>query len=123
MKNLPIFLAFTFLCSTGICFAQPGGNLDARVTTVTRSMSAQLGLNEMDYIKLRMVNYDHMAKAAEINSMYSNNATVREMKITELQADYENQLRSILNSKQMEAYAAYKENKSNYTAFSAEALK
>jgi hypothetical protein len=29
----------------------------------------------------------------------------------------------MLSSKQMEAYAAYKQNKNNYTAFSAEALK
>ncbi|MFC5269830.1 hypothetical protein [Adhaeribacter terreus] len=123
MKNLTIFLAFILLCTTGISFAQAGGNLDARVATVTRSMSANLGLNEMDYIKLKTLNHDNMVKASEINSQYLNDATLREMKISELQADYENQLRAFLSPKQMEAYIAYKENKQNYTAFSAEELK
>jgi hypothetical protein len=61
-----------------------------------------------------------MAKAHEINATYANDITTREMKISELQKDYDNQLRAILNPKQMEAYANYKENKANYTAFSPE---
>ena len=123
MKNLRIFLAFMLLSTTGISFAQAGGNLDARVITVTRSMSAQLGLNEMDYIKLKTLNHDNMAKASAINTQYVNDATLREMKISDLQTDYENQLRSLLSPKQMEAYVAYKENKNNHTAFSADELK
>ena len=123
MKNLATFLVITFLCTSGATMAQAGGNLDAQVATVTRNMSAQMGLNEMDYIKLKTINHDNMLRASEINKAYANDATLREMKISELQADYEKQLRAMLSSKQMEAYAAYKQNKSNYTAFSAEALK
>ena len=123
MKNLATFLVFTFLCTSGATLTHAGGNLDARVATVTRSMSAQLGLNEMDYIKLKTLNHDNMVRATEINTAYANDATLREMKISQLQADYETQLRAMLSAKQMEAYVAYKQNKNNYTAFSAEALK
>ena len=120
MKNLALSLSFLLLTSIGVSFAQPGGNLDARVTTVTRSMSAQLGLNEMDYIKLKALNQEHMTKAAEILNMYANDAETREAKITDLQQEYEKQLSALLSPKQMQAYAAYKENKNNYTAFSAQ---
>jgi hypothetical protein len=61
-----------------------------------------------------------MAKADEITNMYKNDASMRTMKLNELQNTYDNQLRSFLNNKQMEAYASYKTTNSNYTALEEE---
>jgi len=122
MKNLTLTFAIVFACFLGSNNSWAGGNLDARAATVTRSMSTQLGLNEMEYIKLRNLNLEHMTKAAEVNRMFSNDPAFLEVKINELKLAYEKELGSILNSKQMESYVAYKENKQNYTVFTAEGL-
>ena len=123
MKNLLFTIAFAFSTATTIGFAEAGGNLDDKVSTVTRNMSTKLGLNESQYINLKALNREKMAKAEEISSMYANDASARAMKISALQVDYENQLQAFLSPKQMESYATYKQNKSNFTAFSADEIK
>lgn len=124
MKNFVFTFALSLVLSAG-AFAQSGAqsgtaSIDTRVTTVTRNMANELGLNELEYIKLRALNREHFTKQREITSMYSNDMSMRDMKMTELNNAYEAQLNSFLNPKQMEAYASYKENSANYTALTGE---
>jgi hypothetical protein len=119
MKNLIFTFALILTLTSGSAFAQ-SGNLDSRVANTTREMSAQLGLNESEYIKLKALNRERFSRAAQISSMYSNDVAMREMKMNELQNSYETELRSFLNSKQLESYASYKESNANFTAFSDE---
>lgn len=120
MKNLIFTFALVLALTSGSAFAQSGNNLDSRVANATREMSAQLGLNESEYIKLKALNRDRFSRAAQINSMYSNDVAMREMKLNELQNSYETELRAFLNPKQLESYASYKESNANFTAFSDE---
>ncbi len=115
MKKL-LFTAAFMLTLSGAAFAQSGSDLDARVASTTRDMSVKLGLNEFEYVKLKNINREKMAKADEISNTFKNDAAMRDQKLAELQNNYDNQLRSFLNNKQMEAYASYKESTGNYTA-------
>ena len=117
MKKL-ILSAFAIMAlSTVTTFAQNAPqDLETRVATVTRDMSVKLGLNESDYIKVKNLNREKMVKSDEITNMYKNDVSMRNSKLAELQNTYDNQLASILNLKQKEAYASYKTSNSSYTA-------
>lgn len=123
MKNLIFTFALIVALTSNSVYAQSGNNLDSRVANTTREMSAQLGLNESEYIKLKALNRERFSKAAQISSMYSNDIAMRDMKMTELQDSYETELRSFLNNKQLESYASFKESNASFTAFSEEETK
>lgn len=123
MKNLIYTFAFIFTLSAGNAFAQErpvAKNLDSKVTSVTRTMASELGLNEMEYIKLKDLNRDRLIKQREIRKMYSNDQAMLDMKMNELGSNYEAELNSFLTDTQREAYATYKADAANYTALTEE---
>ena len=117
MKNVLLTAAMVMALSTGTAFAQTASNdLDSRVASVTRDMSVKLGLNESEYIKLKNINREKLVKADEITNMYKNDVSMRNAKLSELQNNYDSQLRTFLNTKQLDAYASYKVSNKNFTA-------
>ena len=123
MKKLFLSAIAVMALSTVTTFAQTAPapqDLESRVASVTRDMSVKLGLNESDYIKVKNLNRERLVKADEIANTYKNDASMRNSKLAELQTTYDNQLSSILNSKQKEAYASYKTSNSSYTALEEE---
>ena len=121
MKKLFLSAFAVMALSTVTTYAQTAPqDLESRVATVTRDMSVKLGLNESDYIKVKNLNREKLVKADEIANTYKNDASMRNSKLTELQTTYDNQLSTILNSKQKEAYASYKSSNSSYTALEEE---
>ena len=111
MKTLTLTLAF------GLCFGfsalaqdQPksSASIDARVTEETRSMAQKIGLNEREYMTLRKLNKERISKTVEVESIYSNDAEMRTMKIQEIDEHFDTQLTAVLNPKQQEAYAELK---------------
>src|SRR5689334_11329186 len=124
MKVIINALALTLLLTTSASFAQSGNTSnDPRVANVTREMSAKLSLNESDYIKLKSLNQEKFSKATEINAMYANDANMRTSKIAELQNSYDSKLKAFLTPAQLDAYATYKTNSTNFTALSEGATK
>ena len=113
MKNLTLTIAFGLLFGfSAMAQNQPVNNnlgLDSKVTEETRAMAQKIGLNEREYITLRKLNQERIAQTAEVENMYSNDPAMRDMKIREIDEHYEARLIAVLNPKQQEAYAAYKE--------------
>ena len=121
MKKLFLSAIAVMALSTVTTFAQTAPqDLEGRVAAVTRDMSVKLGLNESDYIKVKNLNRERLVKADEISNTYKNDVSMRDSKLAELQTTYDNQLSSILNLKQKEAYALYKTSNSSYTALEEE---
>ncbi|MDX5443623.1 MAG: hypothetical protein LPJ89_07560 [Hymenobacteraceae bacterium] len=112
MKNLFYTIAFS-VCLGFAANAQGTSDnqvaIEQKATTMTRQMSNELGLNEMEYIKLKALNREKLKRTAEIETMYSNDPSMKMAKLKELDSNYEEQLLPLLSPKQTEAYAAYKE--------------
>ena len=119
MKKFVFTAALLLSLISGATFAQ-ATDVDSRAAALTRDMSAKLALNESGYIKLKNVNREQLAKVEEITNMYKNDQAMRTAKLAELQKSYDAQLQGFLNSKQLEAYAAYKSSNSNFTALDAD---
>ena len=69
---------------------------------------------------IKNLNREKIVKSDEISNTYKNDVSMRNSKLEELQTSYDNQLTSILNPKQKEAYASYKTSNSSYTALEEE---
>ena len=111
MKKVILSLAFAFAVTlTG--FAQEKtskAGLDSKITEQTREIAQKIGLNEREYITLRKLNQERIVQTAQVESMYSNDPEMRTMKIREIDEHFDARLIAVLNSKQQEAYASYKQ--------------
>ena len=109
MKKFTLSIALLF--SVAISgFAQSSAiGVDAKVTEETRQMAQKLSLNEREYITLRKLNQERISQTAEVESMYSNDPSMRDMKIREIDEHFDARLTAVLNPKQLEAYATYKQ--------------
>ncbi|AKQ44429.1 hypothetical protein TH63_00305 [Rufibacter radiotolerans] len=67
-----------------------------------------MGLNESEYIQIKALNQDRLAKAAEVAKMYSNDTEMRDARLKEIEGNFESDLFKILNARQVDAYAAFK---------------
>lgn len=115
-----LLLTFTFAINSFAQTTPAPANVDEKASVLTRDMSQQLGLNELEYIKLKALNRERLTKSKQIKTMYSNDIAMRDRKMGELERNYEAELKSFLNAKQEEAYVVYKTNPTNYTALSSE---
>jgi hypothetical protein len=110
MKNFTLTFCFVFALVANV-FAQDTPSTDAVEKTssaVTRLMVASMGLNEGEYIQLKALNKERLAKAAEIAKMYGSDPEVRDARLKEIDGTFEGELFKILNSRQVEAYTAFK---------------
>ncbi|GAB2528987.1 hypothetical protein GCM10027189_04650 [Rufibacter soli] len=71
-------------------------------------MVQSMGLNESEYIQIKALNQDRLAKAAEVAKMYSNDTEMRDARLKAIEGEFESDLFKILNARQVDAYAAFK---------------
>lgn len=67
----------------------------------TREMSNRFRLNEGQYLKLNAINRTHALRVAQINEQYPADAATRQSKLTEIEAQYQQEYRQILTPDQL----------------------
>lgn len=110
MKNFSLVLFFFFaLVVSAVAQDVPSTEaVDKASTSVSRLMVQSMGLNESEYIQIKALNQDRLAKAAEVTKMYSNDSEMRDARLKEIEGNFESDLFKILNARQVDAYAAFK---------------
>ncbi|WP_460891468.1 hypothetical protein [Rufibacter soli] len=111
MKNFSLVLFFFFaLVVSAVAQDTPATTeaVDKASTSVSRLMVQSMGLNESEYIQIKALNQDRLAKAAEVAKMYSNDTEMRDARLKAIEGEFESDLFKILNARQVDAYAAFK---------------
>ena len=82
------------------------GNYTDQVSTneQIRQMAVQLQLNEGRYIQFREINKARASEVSDINSLYANDAAVRQSKLDAVNKQYDVQLAQALTISQFNAY-------------------
>ena|SRR5687768_5273898 len=103
-------LSLLFLCL--VSFAAKAQNVsdsaEKRIALITRVMTAELGLNESEYIRLKALNRERIVKGDEIAEFYSNDPDMKVKKLQELENNFDKKFKSMLNPSQLAVYSAYK---------------
>lgn len=86
-------------------------------------MAAELGLNESEYLKLKALNRERVAKADEIAELYSHDPNLMDKKLQELESNFDKQFKAMLSPTQLAAYAAYRQSPDTELALSETANK
>ncbi|WP_299820516.1 hypothetical protein [uncultured Pontibacter sp.] len=112
MKNLFLLIVITVISATNV-FAQYGDytltrEQEAKCTELTRAMVNELRLNEMEYIKLKALNREKIAAEDATRESLKDNVAALELKLQEIETDFETKLTAILNANQLQAFAEYK---------------
>lgn len=109
-----ILMAVAALISCATAFAQSNTQLtpeaEARCTELTRKMARELRLNEPEYIKLKALNRERMARTDMAMRQYSDDERLLKQQLTKIASAYEQQLITFLKPDQLQAYGNYKEN-------------
>ncbi|MBA9078607.1 MULTISPECIES: hypothetical protein [Rufibacter] len=110
MKNFTLTLYFLFALVVSAVAQNTPSNpaLEKASSDITRLMVESMSLNENEYIKLKNLNSERLVKAAEAEKMYSDDAEMREVRLREIEDDFEEKLFKMLNSRQVTAYAEFK---------------
>lgn len=109
MKRI-ISTVIYFLIFSPLVFSQQiPSSAEKRIDLITRVLATELQLNEAAYIKLRALNRERILKADEVAIMYSNDQEIIQAKLAQIEADFDKQFATILNSVQLAAYKSYKE--------------
>ncbi len=77
------------------------GPLSLTAADLTRDMSTRLKLNEAQYIKLYEVNKTRVNQVAQIQRDFSNDESLRNAKMAELEAQYQQECSRILTPSQL----------------------
>lgn len=90
-------------------FAQPSGELNnesiqQEATALARSLVTPLQLNELEYIKVRELMTQRIMALNDIADYYQYDADLKQQKTEAAIAAYENRLKFMLNSQQLENY-------------------
>ena len=106
MKNLlTIFLGLIFSLVTLSLQAQ---DLNARADAQTRQMATQLKLNDSDYMRLKALNFNRLAKIDALASLREQDHRYLDLRLDEIEEDYHTELYSMLKPKQYAAFMEYK---------------
>lgn len=113
MKKTLVTFAFLFcLCSNifGNVIAETGERpvLEKVSEQITRQMVNQLGLNELEFIKINKLNQIRLLQATENYRKFSNDPEMLTATLNSLDEEFEDSLFLLLNSRQVEAYAIFK---------------
>jgi len=85
------------------------GSLEAlktKATEETRVLVQKIGLNEMEYIKLKSFIYKKLVAVKEANEMYANDPVMRDKKLQAIEEEFNKNLIAILTPKQHQNYLA-----------------
>ncbi|WP_210465903.1 MULTISPECIES: hypothetical protein [Rufibacter] len=110
MKNFTLSLCFVFALafSASAQVAPQNESVEKTAASISRLMVQSMGMNEVEYIQIRNLNQERLAKAAEASRKYASDGSSLEASLREIEEEFENKLFTILNSRQLEAYAAFK---------------
>ncbi|WP_460892134.1 hypothetical protein [Rufibacter soli] len=109
MKNFTLSLCLFVACAfTASAQAPADGAVEKTSLSISRLMAQNMGLNENEYIQVRTLNTERLAKAAEVARMFQNDTENMNAKLHEIDEEFENKLFKILSSRQVDAYAAFK---------------
>jgi hypothetical protein len=78
----------------------------SRVDELTREMCNTLHLNEAQYIRLRAANQIKLTRMEEISWLYKDDVAQEHVKLSELEAQYEDECSRILTPSQLSIYRA-----------------
>jgi|SRR5687768_3677085 len=106
MKNiLTLFLGLTLSFATISLQAQ---DLNSRAEAQTKKMASQLKLNEGDYMRLKALNFNRLAKIDALASLREQDHRYLDLRLDEIEEDYHTELYSMLKPKQYAAFMEYK---------------
>jgi len=108
MKNYLLVIALFTLTTFSASAQNISDSADKRISLITRVMTAELGLNESEYIRLKALNRERIVKGDEISEFYSNNPQIKAQKLQELENNFDKKFKAMLSPSQLAAYAAYK---------------
>lgn len=105
MKNiLTLFLGLTLSLATLSLQAQ---DLNSRAESQTKHMAAQLKLNEADYMRLKALNFNRLARIDALASLREQDHRYLDLRLDEIEEDYHTELYSMLKPKQYAAFMEY----------------
>lgn len=110
IKNFTLTVLLAVAVVMGASAQNPSNPaLDKATIRLTRAMVETMQLNEGEYIKLKKLNQMRLAQASEAEKMYVDDAEMRDARLKEIDEEFEQQLFTMLNSRQVEAYADFKQ--------------
>jgi hypothetical protein len=118
MKKVLLSISFLFFTAS-LSFGQDlSSSAEKRVNLITRVMTAELGLNESEYLKLKALNRERVVKSDEIAELYSHDPDLQAKKLQELDTSFDKKFKAMLSPSQLAAYAAYRQSPDNGLALS-----
>lgn len=72
----------------------------------TRQLAQKIGLNELEYIKVKNYTYNKLIAIQEVNEMYSNDAEMRVKKLQAIEEEYSKNVVATLTPKQHQNFLA-----------------
>ncbi|PIQ19668.1 MAG: hypothetical protein COW65_19465 [Cytophagales bacterium CG18_big_fil_WC_8_21_14_2_50_42_9] len=94
---------------TLFCAQAADGSLEAlkaKATEETRVLVQKLGLNEIEYIKIKSFVYNKLVAIKEANEMYANEPEMRTKKLQAIEEEFNKNLVATLTPKQQQNYLA-----------------
>ena len=104
-KLLTFFLGLSLIFATISLQAQ---DLNSRAESQTKKMASQLKLNEADYMRLKALNFNRLAKIDVLSSLREQDHRYLDLRLDEIEEDYQTELYSMLKPKQYAAFMEYK---------------
>jgi hypothetical protein len=118
MKKVLLAISFFFF-TVLVSFGQDlSPSAEKRVNLITRVMTAELGLNESEYLKLKALNRERVVKADEIAELYSHDQALQARKLQELENSFDKKFKAMLSPSQLAAYSAYSQSPDTELAMS-----
>ena len=74
--------------------------LKAQAAEQTRQLAQKIGLNELEYIKIKNFTLQKLIATQEVNQMYSNDEEMRNKKLAAIEEEYTKNLMATLTPKQ-----------------------
>lgn len=110
MKKLLIFLFMAGTMTVAKADNLTPEQIKQKATELTRTMAAELQLNELEYIKVRTLNTEKLAALYQVRNAYQNDPEMKEKKFAELNQAYRQELTQLLNTAQVEKYLSWEGN-------------
>ncbi|MFC6998773.1 hypothetical protein [Rufibacter roseus] len=118
MKNFTLTLYFLLALAVSAVAQNTPQNpaMEKATTDLTRLMAESMALNEVDYIKLKAINTERLTLTTEVEKLYADDEVMLNSRLQEIEEEYEEKVFKILNSRQVAAYAEFKQRpEANFT--------
>ncbi|AMM50464.1 hypothetical protein TH61_03675 [Rufibacter sp. DG15C] len=112
MKNFISALLVIFLLGTSgtahVAFGQSSPEADKTSAMVSKKMLQVLRLNELEYIKVKELNFARVSKMTEALTMYSHDQAGLDTRLNEIEKEFEANLAGVLKKDTFLSYASFK---------------